>query len=33
MANRFATFLGVPFEEIAPPSMGMNMGGGVNIQF
>ena len=32
MANRVAEFLGVPFQEIAPPAMGMGMGG-VNIQF
>lgn len=34
MANRVATFLGVPFQEIMPPSMGMGMGmgGGINIQ-
>jgi hypothetical protein len=34
MANRVATFLGVPFQEIMPPNMmGMGgMGGGLNIQ-
>jgi len=34
MANRVAEFLGVPFQEIMPPDMGMgiNMGGGVNIR-
>lgn len=33
MANRVATFLGVPFQEIMPPSiMGMGMAGGLNIQ-
>jgi hypothetical protein len=32
MANRVATFLGVPFQEIMPPNMmGMGMGGGLNI--
>jgi hypothetical protein len=33
MANRVATFLGVPFQEIMPPNMmGMGMSGGLNIQ-
>jgi hypothetical protein len=33
MANRVATFLGVPFQEIMPPNMmGMGMGPGLNIQ-
>ena len=31
MANRVATFLGVPFQEIMPPSI-MGMAGGLNIQ-
>jgi hypothetical protein len=33
MANRVAEFLGVPFQEIAPPNIGMNMGGGIGIQY
>jgi hypothetical protein len=33
MANRVATFLGVPFQEIMPPNMvGMGTSGGLNIQ-
>jgi hypothetical protein len=28
MANRVATFLGVPFQEIMPPNMGMGMNRG-----
>lgn len=33
MANRVATFLGVPFQEIMPPNMmGVGMSGGLNIQ-
>jgi hypothetical protein len=34
IANQVATFLGVPFQEIAPPggSVGINIGGGTGIQ-
>jgi hypothetical protein len=32
IANRVASFLEVPFQDIAPP-MGMNVGGGIGIQF
>lgn len=32
LANRVAEFLGVPFQEIAPPAM-MGIGGGLNIRF
>ena len=31
IANQVATFLGVPFQEIAPPTNGMGMGTGINI--
>jgi len=31
IANQVATFLGVPFQEIAPPSGGMGMGRGINV--
>jgi len=34
IANQVATFLGVPFQEIAPPNgpAGINLGGGPGIQ-
>ena len=33
IANQVATFLNVPFQEIAPPSsgMGINIGGGIHL--
>ena len=31
IANQVATFLGVPFQEIAPPNGGMGMSGGINV--
>jgi hypothetical protein len=33
IANQVATFLGVPFQEVAPPNgpMGINIGGGTAI--
>ena len=31
IANQVATFLGVPFQEIAPPIPGMGLGTGINI--
>lgn len=33
IANQVASFLGVPFQEIMPPAMGIGLGGGGVIQF
>ena len=31
MANIVAKFLGVPFQEIMPPNVGMGMNGGISV--